>query len=139
MSLLYREEEREMLPLCIDQGVGVIPWSPLARGRLARPWAMIRRASAATSSARPCSRTARTMTATWSKCWASCRRSAPCPARSWRWPGCCAKRGISAPIVGATKPAHIDDALAALELKLSDDEAAALEAPYLPHATVGFE
>ena len=139
LSLLYREEEREMLPLCIDQGVGVIPWSPLARGRLARAWGedtpriasdvfgatlfaktqdndrQVASALAAVAAARGASRAS--------------------VALAWLL----RKPGVTAPIIGASKPAQFDDAFAALKLELSDAEVAALEAPYLPHAVVGFE
>ena len=138
LSLLYREEEREMLPLCIDQGVGVIPWSPLARGRLARAWGedtpriasdvfgatlfaktqdndrQVASALAAVAAARGASRAS--------------------VALAWLL----RKPGVTAPIIGASKPAQFDDAFAALKLDLSDAEVAALEAPYLPHAVVGF-
>jgi aryl-alcohol dehydrogenase-like predicted oxidoreductase len=139
LSLLYREEEREMLPLCIDQGVGVIPWSPLARGRLARPWGddTPRIGSdkfGATLFAHSQDNDRRVVDALGEL---SARRGVPRAQLALAW--VLRQRGISAPIVGATRPAHIDDALAALDVKLSDDEAAALEAPYLPHATVGFE
>jgi aryl-alcohol dehydrogenase-like predicted oxidoreductase len=139
LSLLYREEEREMLPLCIDQGVGVIPWSPLARGRLARPWGdhTPRIGSdkfGATLFAHSQDNDRRVVETLGEL---SGQRGVPRAQLALAW--VLRQRGVTAPIVGATKAAHIDDALAALDLKLSDDEAAALEAPYLPHATVGFE
>jgi aryl-alcohol dehydrogenase-like predicted oxidoreductase len=133
-NLLYREEEREMLPLCRDQGVGVIPWSPLARGRLTRPWDAT---------------TARTETDEFGKRLyqegdraiveavadvASARGIAPAlVALAWML----AKPGVSAPIIGATKLEHLDDAIAAVGVTLTDEEVGRLEAPYTPHAVAG--
>jgi aryl-alcohol dehydrogenase-like predicted oxidoreductase len=139
VSLLYREEEREMLPLCRDQGVGVIPWSPLARGRLARPWGehtprIAADAFGATLFARAEDADHRVADALAS---VAAERGVPRARVALAW--LLRKPGITAPIVGASKPAHFDDAVAALTLDLSDAEVAALEAPYLPHAVVGFE
>ena len=135
-NLLYREEEREMLPLCADQGVGVIPWSPLARGRLTRDWDADDgpqrdrrvRQDALPASERP--RRSSTPSPT-----SPPRAASPRP-RS-RWPGCLRNPAVDAPIVGATKPEHLDDAVAAVDVVLTDDEVAALEAPYVPHAIAG--
>ncbi|GAA4956294.1 aryl-alcohol dehydrogenase-like predicted oxidoreductase [Nonomuraea thailandensis] len=130
-NLLYREEEREMLPLCADQGVGVIPWSPLARGVLAR-------AGSATATARTGSderidylydpendkliidRVAQV----------AAERGLPAAQIALAW--VLARREISAPIVGATKERHVDDAVAAVSVELSEEEIAFLEAPYRP-------
>lgn len=137
-SLLMREEEREMHPLCVDQGVGVIPWSPLARGRLAREWGV---------------QTARTETDEYGKTLYHQQEAADQAvvqavgeiaaergisraqvALAWVM----AQPAVSAPIVGATRPGHLEDALAATELILSDDELARLEAPYAPRLPEGF-
>lgn len=139
LSLLYREEEREMLPLCRDQGVGVIPWSPLARGRLARPWGaqtprMATDAFGATLFARTEEVDRRVADALGAL---SERRGLPRAQLALAW--LLAKPGVTAPIVGASRPQHLDDAVAALALTLTEDEIAALEAPYLPHAVVGFD
>jgi aryl-alcohol dehydrogenase-like predicted oxidoreductase len=139
LSLLYREEEREMLPLCRDQGVGVIPWSPLGRGRLARPWGehTPRIASDAfgetlfAHTADNDGQVAQALAA------AAAQRGLPRAQLALAW--VLHKPAVSAPIVGASKPAHLVDAIAALDLALSDAEVAALEAPYLPHAIVGLE
>jgi aryl-alcohol dehydrogenase (NADP+) len=134
-NLLYREEEREMLPLCADQGVGVIPWSPLARGRLARAWD---------------EQTARSETddfgrylygdddrASVDAVTALAARRGVAPARvALAW--LLSRPGVTSPIVGATKAHHLADAVAALELRLDDEEVRALEAPYRPHRVVGF-
>jgi aryl-alcohol dehydrogenase-like predicted oxidoreductase len=135
-NLLAREEEREMLPYCVDSGVGVIPWSPLARGKLTRPWD---------------AETSRSETDEFGKSLysdgdadivqavldvASERGVAPASvALAWvmRHPA------VTAPIIGASKPGHLDDALAALDVDLTDDEVARLEAPYTPRANAGFQ
>ena len=138
VNLLYREEEREMLPLCREEGVGVIPWSPLARGRLTRDWdetsarsetdAFGKTLYAATADAdrKVVEAVARIADA----------RGLPRAQVALAW--VLAKPGITAPIVGATKPQHLDDAVAALSVKLEPEEIAALEAPYVPHAVTGF-
>ena len=134
-NLLYREEEREMLPLCMDQGVGVIPWSPLARGRLTRPWD---------------EGTARLDTDEFGKLLyrdedrtivervleVAAQRGVPAAQVALAWVS--RHPAVSAPIVGVTKPHHLDDAIASLDLELSDDEVARLEEPYHPHAVSGF-
>ena len=139
LSLLYREEEREMLPLCRDQGVGVIPWSPLARGRLARPWGehtprIAADAFGATLFARTEEADRRVADALAG---VAAQRGVPRAQVALAW--LLRKPGIAAPIIGASKPEQFADAVAALTLDLSDAEVAALEAPYLPHAVVGFE
>jgi aryl-alcohol dehydrogenase-like predicted oxidoreductase len=139
LSLLYREEEREMLPLCIDQGVGVIPWSPLARGRLARPWGehTPRVASDKFGATlfehtdaldRPVADALAALAA---------QRALPRAQLALAW--LLHKPGVTAPIIGASKPAQIDDAVAALEVRLSEADMQALEQPYRPHPVVGFE
>ena len=137
--LLYREEEREMLPLCIDQGVGVIPWSPLARGRLARPWGdHTPRIASDVFGATLFEQTEendRQVALALAGVAAQSGATRASVALAWLL----RKPGITAPIVGASKPEHFDDALAALKLELSAAQVAALEAPYLPHAVVGFE
>jgi aryl-alcohol dehydrogenase-like predicted oxidoreductase len=134
-NLLYREEEREMIPLCLDQGVGVIPWSPLARGRLTRDWDE--------SSARSeTDEFGRSLYGEGDRAVVDAvvavaeARGVPRAQVALAW--LAGRPGVSAPIVGATKPAHLDDAVAALDLELTDDEVARLEAPYRPHAVSGF-
>jgi 1-deoxyxylulose-5-phosphate synthase len=138
LSLLYREEEREMLPLCLDQGVGVIPWSPLARGRLARPWgAHTPRVETDVFGASLFKHTeANDSVVHAALVQVATARGAPLAAVALAW--LLQKPGVTAPIIGASKPLHFDDALAALDLTLTADEIAALQAPYLPHAVVGF-
>ena len=139
-NLLYREEEREMIPLCQSEGIGVIPWSPLARGRLARPWQ--------TES------TKRYETDQFGKSLYSQTEEIDHPvvdrlgriseqrgasraqvALAWML----SKPAITSPIVGATKPHHLSDAAAALSLRLTPEEIASLEEPYTPHPVLGFE
>jgi aryl-alcohol dehydrogenase-like predicted oxidoreductase len=133
-NLIYREEEREMIPLCIDQGVGLVPWSPLARGRLTRPWD---------------TSTARTETDEFGGTLyrdedaaivqrvidtAEARGVSPAQvALAWLLD----QPGVSAPIVGVTKPEHLQDAVAAVELDLSVEELADLSRGYQPHAIAG--
>jgi 1-deoxyxylulose-5-phosphate synthase len=136
-NLLYREEEREMMPLCVDERIGVIPWSPLARGRLTREWD---------------TKTARTQTDEYgNKLYVdtieadrrvveqvakiAVARGVPKAQVALAWVA--QKPFITAPIVGASKPQHLIDAVAALTLKLEADEIAQLEASYVPHAVVG--
>lgn len=138
-SLIYREEEREMIPLCLDQGVGVIPWSPLARGRLARAWGehTPRIASDAFGAGLFKQTEAADRQVADALGAVSSARGAPRAQVALAW--LLARPGMTAPIIGASKPSQLDDAIAALALTLTDDEIKALEAPYVPHAVVGFE
>jgi aryl-alcohol dehydrogenase-like predicted oxidoreductase len=138
-NLLYREEEREMVPLCRDQGVGLIPWSPLARGRLARPWGehTPRIASDVFGSGLFAHTEAADKQVADALALLSAQRGQPRAQLALAW--LLRQPGLTAPIIGASGPAHLADAVAALALTLSDDEAAALQAPYLPHAVVGFD
>ena len=139
LSLLYREEEREMLPLCRDEGVGVIPWSPLARGRLARPWGehTPRIASDAFGATLFARTEANDRAVAEALAGVAAQRGATRAQVALAW--VLRTPGITAPIIGASKPGHIEDAAAALKIELSDAEVAALEEAYLPHAVVGFE
>ena len=138
LNLLYREEEREMLPLCADQGIGVIPWSPMARGRLARPWGEV---------------TARAETdgfgkTLYSETEAANRQineavAAIAQARGVKMAQVALawvlhKEPVAAPIVGATKIGHVEDAVGAVDIELTAEEIKALEAPYRPTAVAGF-
>jgi aryl-alcohol dehydrogenase-like predicted oxidoreductase len=138
LNLLYREEEREMLPLCADQGIGVLPWSPLARGRLTRDWEttshrsdtdkVLHKLYDATEDAdRRVAEAVRLVAE---------RRGVPRAQVALAWVA--QKAGVTAPIVGASRISHLDDAVAALDLRLTGDEIAQLEAPYVPHAVAGF-
>jgi aryl-alcohol dehydrogenase (NADP+) len=134
-NLLYREEEREMLPLCRDEGIGVIPWSPLARGRLARPWdSSTDRSQSDTFGSILYLESDRAIVERVAT--VADERGVPMAQIATAW--MLARPGITAPIIGATKPHHLDDAAAAVELVLSEDEIARLEEPYTPHAVAGF-
>ena len=139
-NLMYREEEREMLALCRDQGIAVLPWSPLARGRLARPWKAdaTPREKIDTYGAGLYARTeASDQPVVEAVTAVAAERGLP-PARiALAW--LLGNPAVTAPIVGATKLPQLDDAVGALEVKLSAEEVARLEAPYLPHAIVAFE
>ena len=138
LNLLYREEEREMLPLCADMGIGVIPWSPLARGRLTRPW------SEETERTRTDEVGHRLYDATADADRLVIERVAEVAAGRGVPPARIAlawvmrKPVVTAPIVGASKIEHLDDAVAALDLELSLDEVYRLEEPYVPHAIAGY-
>jgi aryl-alcohol dehydrogenase-like predicted oxidoreductase len=138
VNLLYREEEREMLPFCASEGIGVIPWSPLARGRLTRDWdEKTARAETDEFGKGLYSRTAdadRQVVEAVAK--VAEQRGLPRAQIALAW--VLSKSVITAPIVGATKPHHLDDAAAALSIRLDDFEIAALEAAYVPHAVAGF-
>jgi aryl-alcohol dehydrogenase-like predicted oxidoreductase len=139
-NLIYREEEREMLKLCATEGIAVIPWSPLARGRLARPW----------TDEAP---TDRDRTDEVSKVLFSrtrdadrkiidrvnelgTRRGLPAAQIALAW--VLHQKVVTSPIIGASKPGHLEDAIAALDVKLDAEECAFLEERYVPHAVVGF-
>ena len=134
-NLLNREEEREMMPLCVDQGVGVIPWSPLARGRLARDWDMATERSETDEFGKSLySADDRVIVDRVAEVAAERGVARAQVALAWMM----SKPFVSAPIVGATKPHHIDDAVAAVDVPLSADEIKRLEEPYRPHHVVGF-
>ena len=138
VNLLYREEEREMLPLCASQGIGVIPWSPLARGRLARPWDETSKRkerdpfgqslyeAMAEADRQVVQRVADVAT----------QRGVPMAQVALAW--VLQKAPVTAPIIGATKLRHLDDAVAALGVQLGAAEIARLEEPYVPHPVLGF-
>jgi 1-deoxyxylulose-5-phosphate synthase len=140
-NLLYREEEREMLGLCQAESVGVLPWSPLARGRLTRPW-----------ESQPSTERARTdeygkglygatqeadKEVVYRVGQLSEARDLPRAQIALAW--LLHQPVVTAPIVGGTKPHHLEDAVGALSVKLSDEEIKSLEEPYIPHPVVGFE
>jgi aryl-alcohol dehydrogenase-like predicted oxidoreductase len=138
-NLLYREEEREMMALCRSEGIGVIPWSPLARGRLTRPWK---------SEATKRSQTDQFGNGMYARTEASDRkvvdrlgqvaehRGVPRAQIALAW--MLGKPFITSPIVGATKPHHLEDAVAALSVRLTAEDIAALEELYEPHPVLGF-
>jgi 1-deoxyxylulose-5-phosphate synthase len=132
VNLLTREEEREMLPLCADQGIAVMPWSPMARGRLTRPWNE-------TSTRQETDEFGKTLYTQFPEsdreiidavATVAAARGVPRAQVALAWVA--QKKGVTSPIVGASKPEHLTDAIAALSLKLTADEIAALEKPYVP-------
>ncbi len=138
LNLLYREEEREMLPLCADQGVAVIPWSPLARGRLTRPWDEVtERQKTDTFGGTLYGKIPEADRAVVDRVGEiAAARGVPRAQVALAW--LAGKPGVTAPIIGASKAAHLTDAIAALSLGLTREEIASLEAPYVPHAVAGF-
>jgi aryl-alcohol dehydrogenase-like predicted oxidoreductase len=138
-NLVYREEEREMIPQCIDQGVGVIPWSPLARGVLAGNRTREGERHTTRSGSDPFGDTLYKIAADFDvvdRCMAvASERGAPSAQVALAW--LLHRPGVTAPIVGATKPGHLEDALAAETLSLSAAEMQRLEEPYAPHPVLG--
>jgi aryl-alcohol dehydrogenase-like predicted oxidoreductase len=136
-NLLNREEEREMLPLCAEQGVGVIPWSPLARGHLTRPWASTTDRTATDDFGRTLYGTVDCDAEIVERvAQVASDRGVPMATIALAW--VLRHPQVSAPIIGATKPHHIADAVAALDIELSDDEVTLLTEAYMPHPVVGF-
>jgi 1-deoxyxylulose-5-phosphate synthase len=133
-NLLYREEEREMLPLCADQGVSALPWSPLARGRLTRDWGTVTdRSSTDNFGSRLYQEGDRTIVEAVTRIAGD--RGVPRAQVALAW--LLAQDTVAAPIVGAGKPHHIEDAVAAVELELSEKEIEELEGPYTTRPIVG--
>jgi aryl-alcohol dehydrogenase-like predicted oxidoreductase len=138
-NLLYREEEREMLRLCQAEGIGVVPWSPLARGLLTRPWqATTGRLTTDEVGKKLYSQTASEDRAVIDRVGEVAESRGIARAQvALAW--ILSKPVVTAPIVGATKPQHLEDAVSALSVKLTADEITRLEEIYVPHATAGFE
>jgi aryl-alcohol dehydrogenase-like predicted oxidoreductase len=138
-NLIYREEEREMLPLCVDQGVGVIPWSPLARGVLAGSRTRDGQRNTTRSGTDPFTDYLYSQPTDFDVvervAEVAAERGVPAAQVALAW--LLHKPAVTAPIVGATKIGHLKDALAAEQLTLSDEEIARLEEPYAPHPVLG--
>jgi aryl-alcohol dehydrogenase (NADP+) len=133
-NLIYREEEREMIPLCLDQGVGVIPWSPLARGRLTRPWDASTTRSENDEFGNSLYRDEDADVVATVLSIAERRGvSAAQVALAWLM----AQPGVTSPIVGVTRAEHLMDAVAATDLSLTDEELDELSSGYVPHAIAG--
>ncbi len=139
-NLLYREEEREMMKLCETEGIGVIPWSPLARGRLTRPFQTEPQTARAETDNFGNSMYKTTENADRAVIEATQKlaeaRGVPMAQIALAW--MLSKPFVTSPIVGASKPNHLEDAALALEISLSDEEVKELEAAYVPHPTLGF-
>src|SRR5271165_2044595 len=138
-NLMYREEEREMIPQCLDQGVAVIPYSPLARGMLAGNRTRGGELKTARSGSDPLSQsqydTAADFDVAARAAEVAAGRGVPPAQVALAW--LLRKPAVTAPVVGATRPGHVADALAAAELTLSDEEVSRLEEPYVPHRVLG--
>jgi 1-deoxyxylulose-5-phosphate synthase len=133
-NLLYREEEREMLPLCREEGIGVIPWSPLARGRLTRDWDEVtERSETDEFGQRLYGGSDRAVVQTVTELAEQRGITRAQVALAWLL----SKPAISAPIVGVTKPVQLDEAISALSVELSEEEVKRLEQPYEPHRIAG--
>jgi len=139
-NLIYREEEREMMGLCADQGIGVIPWSPLARGYLTRPWTnepATERAGTDEFGKTLYKRTEEADKLIVERVGKIAeQRGVPMAQVALAW--MLSKPVVTSPIIGATKPRHLEDAVNALKVKLSPEEIKSLEQPYIPHPVSGF-
>ena len=138
LNLLYREEEREMLPLCEAEGIGVIPWSPLARGRLTRDWDEETERSRTDAFGQTLYKRSADADRTVVEAVAEVAKGRGVPRAQVALAWVLQQPAVTAPIVGASKPGHLADAVAALEIVLSDDELKRLEKPYVPHRVTGF-
>ena len=137
-NLLNREEEREMHPYCVASGVGVIPWSPLARGTLTRPWDSSTGRSETDAFGQSLYRQSVESDKKIVDAVAAVADARGIPRAQVALAWVAQQDAVTAPIVGATKPSHLDDAAAAVELVLTADELAKLEQYYVPHAIEGF-
>jgi aryl-alcohol dehydrogenase-like predicted oxidoreductase len=140
-NLVYREEEREMIPLCEDQGIGVIPWSPLARGMLTGTRSTLGDSSTSRSSSDGLDQILYDQDSDWDVVEAvkkvATERGEPAARIALAW--LLSKPAVTAPIVGATKIKHLDDAIAAVDIELTEEEIRFLESPYRPHPVKGME
>ena len=138
-NLVYREEEREMIPLCIAEGIGLIPWSPLARGFLAGNRRRQDKGETARAKSDEFAHAMYYQESDFAVVDAvsevAAKRGVPNAQVALAW--LLSRKGMTAPIVGASKMSHLDDAIAALDLKLSDEEIKALSKPYTPHRVLG--
>jgi aryl-alcohol dehydrogenase-like predicted oxidoreductase len=139
VNLLYREEEREMLPLCQEEGIGVIPWSPLARGRLTRPWGEVTKRAELDEFGRTLYGVMESADQGVVERVAQVahKRGVPMAQVALAW--VLQKRPVTAPIVGATKMHHLDDADRALSLELTPEEIQTLAEAYVPHPVLGYQ
>jgi aryl-alcohol dehydrogenase-like predicted oxidoreductase len=137
-NLLNREEEREMHPFCLDSGIGVIPWSPLARGTLTRPWNSTTGRSETDAFGQTLYHQSEESDKKIVDAVATVAEARGVPRAQIALAWVAQQDAVTAPIVGATKQGHLDDAAAAVELVLSDDELTQLERHYVPHAIEGF-
>lgn len=137
-NLLYREEEREMLPLCVDQGIGVIPWSPMARGRLTRPWGEVTARAETDEYGKTLYTETEAANRQINETVAAIAKARGTKMAQVALAWVLQKQPVTAPIVGATRIGHIEDAIGALEIELTPEEIERLEAPYRPTGVSGF-
>ncbi|KZC94636.1 aldo/keto reductase [Clavibacter tessellarius] len=137
-NLVNREEEREMLPLCADEGVGSLPWSPLARGRLTRDWDATTDRSATDEFGKTLYAAQEDSDRRVAAAVAEVAEARGVPRAQVALAWVSRNPVVTAPIVGGTRVSHIEDAVASLDLELTDDEVALLEEHYVPHAVVGY-
>ena len=138
-NLLQREEENEMHPLCAEEGIAVLPWSPLARGRLTRPWGETTARSETDEYGKSLYAATDAADAEIAAQVAAIAENRGVPRAQVALAWLLAKPVVTAPIIGASRPGHLDDAVAALDLSLTADEMAQLERAYQPHAVTGFK
>ncbi len=136
-NLIYREEEREMIPFCIDQGVGVIPWSPLARGFFAHHGGLVTKRAETDQFAKSLSRREDEIAIAEAAAKIANERGVTSTQIACAW--ILQAPGVTAPIIGATKTQHLKELFEAVEIKLSAEELATLERPYLPHPIIGHQ
>jgi aryl-alcohol dehydrogenase-like predicted oxidoreductase len=139
LNLLYREEEREMLPFCADQGIAVLPWSPLARGRLTRDWNETSERQESDVYGKGLYVNTADADRKVIEAVAAVAKARGVPRAQVALAWVLQQDVVTAPIIGASKPGHLEDAVAAMTLNLTDEEIGALEAAYVPHAVVGFD
>ena len=137
-NLISREEEREMHPFCLDQGVGVLPWSPLARGKLTRPSGTTTRRSASDDFGKTLYRQTEESDGQVAEAVAQVAAARHVSRAQVALAWVAQQPAVTAPIVGATRPQHLEDAVAAVQLQLSDEELDRLQRHYVPHAIEGF-
>lgn len=138
-NLIYREEEREMLPLCWQEGVAVIPWSPLARGRLTRPWGETTARSVSDEFGKTLYQETEASDAQIAGRLANIAEEMGATRAQVALAWLLGKRGVAAPIIGASREEQLDDLLQAVDLTLTPEQVAELETPYQPHPVVGFK
>lgn len=138
LNLLHREEEKEMLPLCVDQGIGLIPWSPMARGRLARPWGEVTNRTDGDDFGRTLYDAGGDANAAINAAVEKVAKARGIAMVQVALAWVLQKQPVTAPIIGATKLNHISDAVGALDIVLTAEELAALEAPYRATGVKGF-
>jgi aryl-alcohol dehydrogenase (NADP+) len=139
LNLLYREEEREMLPLCVDQGIGVIPWSPLARGRVARPWGEVTKRAETDPFGKSLYEANMASDEKVNGAVAAVAKAKGKTMAQVALAWVLQKQPVSAPIVGVTQLPQLTDAIGAVDVTLSAEDVATLEAHYTPRPIAGHQ